>query len=416
MKIKILTITLFAINTIVFAQDRTTVNATSSEISDNLDLRAVASLFGDSQNLEDFERRLNDPKLQISNLDLNNDNQVDYLRVIESVEGRTHLIIIQSVLERDVYQDIATVEVEKDSNNRIQVQVVGDVYMYGNNYIYEPVYVQTPVFYNTFWVTSYRPYYSNWNWNYYPTHFVAWNPYPIFRYRHNVGLCINVNYQYNYVNVRRNHIAHNNYYSRRCNGYEKIYPNRSFASRNSSHSNRYELEQSRPKTRNIAYANTRNESSSRDYSNTSRNGVSRENSGNTTRNDSSSDVKIRSNSGNTTRNDSNSDVKIRGNSGNTTRNDSNSDVKVRTNSGNTTRNDSNSDEKVRTNSGNTTRNDSNSDVKIRTNSGNTTRNDSNSDVKVRNNSGNNSRNETSRSNSATESKGESNRGNSGGRR
>ena len=81
-----------------FAQDRTTVNAMSSEISDNLDLRAVASIFGDSKDLEDFEYRLNDPKAQISNLDLNNDNQVDYLRVIETIEGRTHIIVVQSVL------------------------------------------------------------------------------------------------------------------------------------------------------------------------------------------------------------------------------------------------------------------------------------------------------------------------------
>jgi hypothetical protein len=123
-----------------FAQDRTTVNASSSEISDNLDLRAVASIFGDSRDLEDFEQRLNDPKNQISNLDLNGDNQVDYLRVIETVEGRTHLIVLQSVLGRDTFQDVATVEVEKDSNNRVQIQVVGDVYMYGQNYIYEPVY------------------------------------------------------------------------------------------------------------------------------------------------------------------------------------------------------------------------------------------------------------------------------------
>ena len=94
------------------AQDRTLVNAASSEISDNLDLRAVASIFGDSRDLEDFERRLNDPKNQISNLDLNNDNQVDYLRVIESVEGNTHLIVLQSVLGKDLFQDVATVEVE----------------------------------------------------------------------------------------------------------------------------------------------------------------------------------------------------------------------------------------------------------------------------------------------------------------
>jgi hypothetical protein len=193
MKTQIITLTLLTslFTGQLFSQDRTTVNATSSEISDNLDLRAVASIFGDSENLEDFERRLNDPKLQISNLDLNNDNEVDYLRVIESVEGNTHLIIVQSVLERDVFQDVATVEVERDRNNQVQIQVVGDVYMYGNNYIYEPVYVHTPIIYSYFWVTNYQPYRSNWYWGYYPTYYYTWTPFPVFRYRTNVGHCIN---------------------------------------------------------------------------------------------------------------------------------------------------------------------------------------------------------------------------------
>ena len=258
-----------------FAQDKTTVNAMSSEISDNLDLRAIASIFGDSENLEDFEKRLNDPKMQLSNLDLNNDDQVDYLRVIESVEGRTHLIVVQSVLGKDLFQDVATIEVEKDDNNRVQVQVVGDVYMYGDNYIYEPVYVRTPVIYDYFWVPSYRPYCSSWYWGYYPSYYSFWNPYPIFRYRHNVGLWINFGHQYNYVNYRRCHVAYNNYYYRRGNGYERQYPNRSFSHRNSGYTNRYELEKTRSTTRkDVAYNNTRN---------TDRNSTVRSNS--TTRNE-----------------------------------------------------------------------------------------------------------------------------------
>jgi cystathionine beta-lyase family protein involved in aluminum resistance len=70
---------------------------------------------------------LNDPELQISNLDLNNDNEVDYLRVIETVENRTHVIIIQSILDNDVYQDVATIDVEKTETIKY-VQVVGDVF------------------------------------------------------------------------------------------------------------------------------------------------------------------------------------------------------------------------------------------------------------------------------------------------
>ena len=244
MKTKIPTFALFAflISNFIFAQDVTTINAKNTDISDNLDLRAVASIFGDAANLEDFERRLNNPKEQISNLDLNNDGNVDYLRVIESVEGRTHLIIIQAVLEKDVFQDVATIDVDRDENNNVQIQVVGDVYMYGQNYIYEPVYVSRPIIYNTFWIESYRPYYSPWYYGYYPVYFSYWNPYPVFRYRRNVNVYINVNNNYNYVNYRRNQRAVALYSNRRSNGYEKMNPNRSFSQRNNNIVNRYELE------------------------------------------------------------------------------------------------------------------------------------------------------------------------------
>jgi len=239
----------------ISAQDRTTVNAKSSEISDNLDLRAIASIFGDAKNLEDFERQLNDPKIQISNLDLNDDNQVDYLRVIETVEENTHLIVIQSVLGRDTFQDVATIEVERDRNNQIQVQVVGDVYMYGQNYIYEPVYVTAPVIYTTFWAPRYRPYCSIWYWNYYPTYYYAWNPFPVFRYRHNIGFYINYNNHYNYVNTRRFTRAVAMYQPIRANYCEKKYPTRAFAYRNTTTKNRYELDQ----TRTIKNVGTRND-------------------------------------------------------------------------------------------------------------------------------------------------------------
>ena len=258
MKTKILSLAMMSFWSLssVFAQDRTTVTANNSDISDNLDLRAVASIFGDSRDLSDFERRLNDPNSQISNLDLNGDNRVDYLRVIETVEGNVHLIIIQSVLGRDNYQDIATVEVERDRYNKVQVQVVGDVYMYGNNYIYEPVYAYTPVIYTSFWVGNYHPYYSSWYWGYYPGFYVAWSPFPIYTYHSHIGTYINFNHHYNYVDYRRCGVAYNNYYNgRRGNAYERQYPTRSFSNRNTGYANRYELDTNRR----TQTANTRNQ-------------------------------------------------------------------------------------------------------------------------------------------------------------
>ena len=96
---------------IAIAQDVTTVEAASEEISDNLDLEAVASILGDAKDLEEFEYKINDPETQISNLDLNEDGNVDYIRVVETAENDTHLIALQSVLGEDIYQDIATIDI-----------------------------------------------------------------------------------------------------------------------------------------------------------------------------------------------------------------------------------------------------------------------------------------------------------------
>jgi len=231
-----------------YSQDRTTVTANSNEISDNLDLRAVAHVFGESDNLEDFERRLNDPALKISNLDLNYDNQVDYMRVIESVENYTHLIIIQAVIGRDSFQDIATIEVEKDRRNRtVQVQIVGNSFIYGSNYIYEPVYYHAPVIYRHFWVPNYVVYYSPWAWSFYPTYYYAWNPWPIYTYHNHVNYYVNVNNSCYYTNHRRSNRAVAMHHSRRGNAYEKQHPNRSFSDRNKNVTNRHELAQTRSK-------------------------------------------------------------------------------------------------------------------------------------------------------------------------
>jgi hypothetical protein len=275
MKTKILNIAFFALLFVnqIFAQDVTTVRANNSDISDNLDLKAVASIFGESRDLEDFERRLNDPEIQISNLDLNGDNRVDYLRVIEATENNTHLIIIQSVLGIDTFQDVATVEVERDRNNNVQVQVVGDVYMYGQNYIYEPVYVTRPIIYDVFWASSYRPYYSPWYWGYYPTYYTYWSPYPVYRYRNHIHVHINTRNTYHYVDSRRSSRAIALHNTRRSNAYERQHPDRSFSSRNDV-VNRHALVQNRTSSR----SENASRSSRNSFTNSSARNSSRSNS------------------------------------------------------------------------------------------------------------------------------------------
>ena len=160
----------------LYAQDVTTVEATDSDISENLDLEAVASIFGEAADLEDFEKKLNDPDTQISNLDLNEDGEVDYLRVVEASKDETHLVTIQAVIAEDQYQDVAVIDVEKGDADETNVQVVGDVYMYGPDYIITPVYVHPPVIVVWFWGPYYNPWRSPYYWGYYPPYYRPWRP------------------------------------------------------------------------------------------------------------------------------------------------------------------------------------------------------------------------------------------------
>lgn len=216
---------------VLFAQDVTTVNASNNNIADNLDLEAVASIFGDSKDLEDFEKQLNDPKKQISNLDLNEDNNVDYLRVVETAEKNTHVIAIQAVLGKDIYQDVATIEVEKESDTNTSVQVVGDVFLYGPNYIIEPVYVHRPVLFSLFWRPYYRPYVSVFYWGYYPKYFHFWRPHRIHTYKKNVHIHINIKNTYVHTHVRKSRKAITIHNKIKRNDFAKRHPNKSYNAR-----------------------------------------------------------------------------------------------------------------------------------------------------------------------------------------
>ncbi|VBB47555.1 conserved exported hypothetical protein [uncultured Paludibacter sp.] len=216
------------------AYDRgVSVQATSSDISYNLDLRAVASVFADSRNLEEFEHRLNDYDEGINNLDLNQDGQVDYLRVIETSKGNSRLVVIQAVLDRDVYQDVASIVLERRWNKKTYVQIIGDPYLYGPYYIIEPVYVYTPVIFSWIWAPSYVAWHSPYYWGYYPSYFHYWGPRPMNIYVNNINIYINKSHnRYNYSD----RIRSNNYSSMRREvsrtDYERMNPSRSFASRN----------------------------------------------------------------------------------------------------------------------------------------------------------------------------------------
>jgi hypothetical protein len=227
------------------AQKRITVEAQNDDISNNLDLKAVSTVFGESKNLEDFERRLNDYDSGISNLDLNNDGQVDYLRVIEKNENNVHVVVIQAVLDKDVYQDVASIIVERDRDSNTTVQVIGDPYLYGDNYIIEPAYVYTPSIFSFFWGLNYFSWHSPYYWGYYPTYYRHRPPCEINIYMSNVYSHVNHNQRYYYTSSIRDSRAAAIRNSIRRNDYAVRYPDRTFSNRNANVRNKRDFEFSR---------------------------------------------------------------------------------------------------------------------------------------------------------------------------
>lgn len=220
------------------------VKATRYDISDNLDLRAVASLFGESKNLQDFEEELNDPRNGISNLDLNEDGYVDYLRVVELSENREHLICIQAVLGDDLFQDVATLEIDRDEDDHYSVLIIGNSFIYGPEYYIRPVYYRRPFIFSFFYGPMYRPWHSPYYWGYYPYWYKHRRPYPVYRYHRNINIHINAHNHYDYP-VHVDHHPHQLYNKMSRNDYGTRHPDRSFERRQAGYKNHNDIENNR---------------------------------------------------------------------------------------------------------------------------------------------------------------------------
>lgn len=174
---------------------------------DNLNLYATMKLFQESETLEGFERSLNDPNSHINNLDLNGDNLVDYISVVDYVDGGVHNIVLRTQLNRDETQDIAVFTVQRFDDGTARIQLIGDEALYGKNYIVEPIYADsqetpnpgymgsslvvttpTPVVVTTYEVAAwpiirfiylpgYVRWHSTWGWGHYPSYWNSWRPY-----------------------------------------------------------------------------------------------------------------------------------------------------------------------------------------------------------------------------------------------
>lgn len=210
---------------------------------DNLNLFAVMDVFQNSETLEGFERSLNDPETIVNNLDLNGDNQVDYIMVEDYPEDNIHNIVMRVALSKTETQDVAVFVVEKIKDGSVQIQLIGDEALYGKDYIIEPNYDETPnpgyignvnqtnqvveevtVVRTTYYEVAtwplivyisapvYRPWRSSWGWGYYPSYWHPWTPYYYHYY-----------YGYHYNSYRHYYAHYRPWHQHRCHRYNHYY-------------------------------------------------------------------------------------------------------------------------------------------------------------------------------------------------
>lgn len=201
-------------------------------LGDNFSLEGALEIFKQSKSPEDFEKRLNEEDASINNLDLNDDGEIDYVKVIDNVEGDSHAMVLQVDVNEYESQDIAVIEMEKTSSDNVIIQIVGDVELYGNNMYVEPISevetktkviivnksapVATSVVVNVWtWPTvryifspKYRPWVSPWRWRHYPIYWKPWRPHPWRVYHHNR---VHYHVHFHPVHIHRVHHAHKVY-------------------------------------------------------------------------------------------------------------------------------------------------------------------------------------------------------------
>ena len=167
---------------------------------DNFSLEGALALLKVSDSPEDFEKRINQEDNDVNNLDLNNDGEIDYIRIEDKQGDDTHALILQVAIDEQESQDIAVIEIEKTGDQKATLQIIGDEDIFGDQKIIEPYEAyksdkgqkalerqpQMGVIVNVwFWPSIrfiyapvYHPYISPWRYRVYPRWYRPWRPRP----------------------------------------------------------------------------------------------------------------------------------------------------------------------------------------------------------------------------------------------
>jgi hypothetical protein len=186
-----------------FAQEETD---STGYAGDHFSLEGALELFKQSTSPEEFEQKLNTEGSYVNNLDLNEDGEIDYVKVMDNMDGDVHAIALQVDISEEESQDVAVILIEKTGPENAILQIIGDEDVYGEESIVEPyaasmeaggkgmtlenfgaarivVNVWTWPSVRFVYAPSYTVYRSPWHWRHYPAWWKPWRPHP-WRWHH----------------------------------------------------------------------------------------------------------------------------------------------------------------------------------------------------------------------------------------
>ena len=102
--------------------------------AEGLDLKAVGELLKKANTAEELEKLLNSPAQGVNNLDLNGDGKVDYINVTEYGTDKVKGFSLSTQPASGEVQELATIEVEKVSDSKAQMQIQGNEQIYGRSH------------------------------------------------------------------------------------------------------------------------------------------------------------------------------------------------------------------------------------------------------------------------------------------
>jgi hypothetical protein len=104
---------------------------------DNFSLRGALEMFKKAASPEEFEKLINTKDNDVNNIDLDNDGEVDYVKVIDKPGEEAHAFVLQVAASESESQDIAVIELEKTGDTTAVMQIIGDEDIYGEQLIVE---------------------------------------------------------------------------------------------------------------------------------------------------------------------------------------------------------------------------------------------------------------------------------------